>query len=813
MKSQHKIYSVFVLCIFHLMIFKCGAQDKTLEKLLNYKRLVEKNQIEKIHIHTNQPFYMNYDTIWFKAYVLNANLNRPSQISKSLNVELIDLNGKLIRQAKLKLNVGLADGYLLLSDSLKTGNYMLRAYTAAMQSFGSEFYYKRNLLIKNKLSVSAKDNSLKNSIQFFPEGGDLINEINSIVAFKALGNDGLGVDIKGKIIDDKDKTITEFSSTHAGMGKFEFKPEKDRNYFAEVVFKSGKPERMPFLKAKASGYAINAISEKDSIYFKIKGSADLENKGPLTIIGTQDGVTRYISKASSTASEIKIAIPSEKFYTGITQLTLFDTDGQPVAERLVFVNHHDALFVNAQLKPDYLKNEQVKLLVDLKNQDKINEIGSLSVSVYNEDEYLFNDDEETSIYSDLLLTTDLKGYVEKPNYYFNKPEDLSRTIHLDNLLLIQGWRRFSWKNMLSKALPIVKENKTFDGEISGKVTLASGAAYVNGDVTLFQSGLNRTILQTKTDTAGRFSFNELNIVDTAHFVVSTNMMKEKKNLKIEIYGLRNDDEKPEKPLQFIEKARDILPGNSSVENKKLDEIYLRSKGITLEQVEIIAQKKLTVKDSPNLNGPGKADVVITEKQLETTHDLQTYLVNNVNGLKIFEDRIYAREIPQKDINGGYVGFVPAPMAIVMDGMTIEQGIFRVSDINPNDIASIEILKSAGTTGIYGMQGSGGVIVINTKKGKDHSGDTNNIIARGIVPFTLIGFQKQKEFYSPAYPNANNTRDFRKAVYWNPNVVTSAEKQVELKYFNSDYTGKYKIVIEGINADGQIGRSVYYYEVK
>jgi len=149
----------------------------------------------------------------------------------------------------------------------------------------------------------------------------------------------------------------------------------------------------------------------------------------------------------------------------------------------------------------------------------------------------------------------------------------------------------------------------------------------------------------------------------------------------------------------------------------------------------------------------------------------------------------------------------------MDGMTIEQGIFRVSDINPNDVASIEILKSAGTTGIYGMQGSGGVIVINTKKGKDHSGDTNNIIAKGIVPFTLIGYQKQKEFYSPAYPNANNTRDFRKAIYWNPNVVTSAEKQVELKYFNSDYTGKYKIVIEGINADGQIGRSVYYYEVK
>ncbi|RZL32427.1 MAG: hypothetical protein EOO96_14080, partial [Pedobacter sp.] len=204
MKKQFNIF--FNLALFFLLTFLATiscAQENVVNKLLAYKKILDKNPVEKIHIHTNQPFYMAYDTLWFKAYVINANLNRPSDASKSLIVDLIDPEGRIIRQAKVKLNFGLADGYLTLSDSLKTGNYVLRAYTNLMRNYGSNFYYQRSLMIKNKPDEIQKISKETISLTFFPEGGDLITGLKSTVAFKAIDINGLGINVSGKIADDK----------------------------------------------------------------------------------------------------------------------------------------------------------------------------------------------------------------------------------------------------------------------------------------------------------------------------------------------------------------------------------------------------------------------------------------------------------------------------------------------------------------------------------------------------------------------------------------------------------------------------------
>lgn len=806
MKVTCKIYLklFFTSCLLFIFIVS-NAQQSLVARLSAYKTLLDKNQIEKVHIHTNQPFYKTNDTIWFKAYVINANLNRLSLISQSLTVDLIDAQGDIVSKVKTKLNVGLADGYLSLSGTIKSGNYLLRAYTNSMKMFGNEFYFQRELIIRNKPDASSNNPNQNISLSFFPESGDLVEGLSSVVAFKAIGTNGLGVAVKGNIVDDKGKIITLFASEYLGMGKFQFKPEIGRKYTAELTGENNRTVKIQIPKAKESGYKFEVISTEDSLQLNVKSSADL-NIGQLTLIAAQDGAVRYAQKLNLSRSVYDLSIPKSTFYTGIIQFTLFNSEGLPVAERLSFCNHDNLLRIEVDVKQNYQKRELVNLLVDLKNIDDQSEIGSLSVSVYSESAYPFDDDDEHSIYSDLLLTTDLKGFIEKPNAYFNKKDTKLAARNLDHLLLTQGWRRFSWKDRLSNELPIIVDRKNVDQEIRGKVMLQSGKPYVDGEVTLFQKGLNRNVFQTKTNKEGQFVFNNVDIIDTSYFVVSTNNATEKRNLKIQVFGLDQHQSGIVKPSQI--QSYFIHPDTSSIENKKLDDLDHKLNGTNLNQVNIVAQKKGPITESVNLNGPGNADVIVLAKDLETTHDLSTYLLNHVNGLKTFAGKIYSRDMPTS-LSQKFPQ--PAPMLVIWDGMHLNQESFSVSDINPNDVNSIEVLKGAFAS-LYGINGSGGVLIITSKKGK---GYTNaDITAKGIFPFSVLGFQKYRTFYSPEYDvQKNEINDFRKAIYWNPRVITTPDKKTELKFYNSDYTGKFKIVIEGINADGQIGRFVSGYELR
>jgi TonB-dependent SusC/RagA subfamily outer membrane receptor len=179
-------------------------------------------------------------------------------------------------------------------------------------------------------------------------------------------------------------------------------------------------------------------------------------------------------------------------------------------------------------------------------------------------------------------------------------------------------------------------------------------------------------------------------------------------------------------------------------------------------------------------------------------------------LKEYKGRIYSREVPMDEQTATRL----APMLVVYDGILMNQYQTDVSSIDPNDIGSIEVLKGASAA-LYGINGSGGVLIITTKKGRDHSGDYLNRPSNGILSFSYLGYQEKRNFHLPNYgvEESRRTVDYRRTVYWNPNVVTSVDQKTQLSFYNSNRAGKYKVVIEGINAEGQIGRSVYYYEVK
>ncbi len=803
--------------IFLFSAFHGHAQQSLLEKLSAYKNFSQDHPFEKIHVHTNQPHYLNHDTLWLKAYILHSNLNRPSAISHTLNVELIDPEGKRIREAKLKVTMGLADGYLNLSDTLKTGNYLLNVYTNHMEKLGEEFYYRKSIYIHDGSIQKEVNVPAGLAVTFFPEGGELVQNIPSVVGFKAIDQRGLGMGIKGVIKDDQGQVITRLSSEHLGMGKFHLHPQTGRKYLAEVQDEKGNTAQFSLPEAQHSGYVLRAQSTPDSIILHIIYGPELSGQ-PFTIVAMQDGITRYISQPKTTPFGSRLFIHKSQFYTGIVQWTLFDALGHPRAERLTFCDHQDFLKIQANLKGNYAKRDPVKASIELKNVDQEGEIASLSIAVFSETAYPYDDDQETSIYTDLLLTSDLKGYIEKPNAYFTGKDTLKSRQNLDLLLLTQGWRKFSWKEKLFKALPAVHDIPQTDKQVSGRVLLSSGKPYVGGTISLFQSGQKQEIFQTSSDQEGRFTFDDLTIVDTVSFVISTNTDQSKKNHRIEVFNLG-------KPARQITSANQfpfpiLKPDSSPSENLALDQLDIQLKGINLNEVKIVGKKSNGVIESSNLNGPGKADAVILAKDLLTTHDLTTYLTNHITGLKIWDGKIYSREIPDRnkgaefDLPNPNNSFLPGPkpMLVVMDGTYLDQETFNISNLDPNDVASIEVLKGTSAA-LYGIEGAYGVLIISLKRGKAPSPeDYLKRASFGVLPFRLLGYQSLREFYHPQYP-VQQEKDVRKVLYWNPAAMTSPEGKTTIEFLNSDYIGKFSIVIQAMNADGQIGRAVYQYEVK
>jgi hypothetical protein len=470
----------------------------------------------------------------------------------------------------------------------------------------------------------------------------------------------------------------------------------------------------------------------------------------------------------------------------------------PVSERLTFIMPKNILSLS--VKPDkanYKQREKVNL--EVKALDPFGKpiIGSFSMAITDEAKVPVIEDEEHTIFTDLLLTSDIKGYVENPNYYFH---DLSgeKQTNLDILMMTQGWRRFNWRNIVNNVTPSLsfKPEKTLS--VSGKVTQGKKPV-VGGTVTLFSSSGKSFLIQEKTDAKGEFKIDSLYFPDSTKFVIQARNEKGREGVDIELYD--NGRQIVTKNVNLPDLTVNI---NGSMQaylknSKNQYEEWLKNgiinRSILLGEIKVVDTKPL-VEKSDNLNGAGNADRVLTEKDLQNSYSLEQALQGRVAGLQI--------------ING--IAMIRGQEAqIILDGIYVEPDF--LNSIQPQDVKTIEILKSIGYTAIYGSRGGGGVIVITTKRGEP--GYVSNTYAPGIVTYTPIGIFQAKEFYSPNYndPKINTAvADLRTTIYWNPRVVTDSTGTAKVNFYNADGAGSYKIILEGMDLNGHIGRNVSRYKV-
>jgi len=155
-----------------------------------------------------------------------------------------------------------------------------------------------------------------------------------------------------------------------------------------------------------------------------------------------------------------------------------------------------------------------------------------------------------------------------------------------------------------------------------------------------------------------------------------------------------------------------------------------------------------------------------------------------------------------------------PMQIVLDGMFMEAD--ALSMINPFDVETIEVLRGVGNTAIYGSRGGGGVLIITTKRG-DSGGYDRELYTPGIVTHSPQGYYEVREFYVPDYSKPADSlagmKDLRTTIHWAPNIVTNQDGAASFEFYTAETPGTYRIVVEGLDVDGRLGRAVYYIKVK
>jgi len=797
--------------IFCLHIFAFSQSDS-----IRLNRIASKPQkqsatfqVEKAYLHLDKPYYGAGDTIWFKAYVVSGSKHELSNISNVLNVELVNNRDSVKQNIKLLMVNGLCYGGLALSDSVKEGNYRIRAYTNWMRNFGEEYYFDKNVRIVNAnivskiktpekttmvKAVSSKKAAPNIDVQFFPEGGNLVSGMDCRVAFKATSPKGLGIAVTGIVTDEQGNRVAEFTSGKYGMGAFYLNAETGKTYKAKISDATGIESIVQLPKAVNTGYVLN-VTAAGTDHIRVAAQAAGTKDAPsaaVTLVARSGGVVYYEGKSKPGSSSFIANIAKNKFPTGVVQFTLFSSIGEPLNERLLFIQNNDQLKLNMlSEKQTYAPQQKVKINLTAKNNNDQPVQGSFSVSVIDETRVPADNMNDNNILSNLLLTSDLKGYIENPAYYFASG-DQQTADDLDALMLTQGYRKFIWQPVAGNQQPAMPYPADTGLTISGRLIKPGNKPVANGRITLYTMDGGFFSLDTVTNKEGQFAFRHLNFPDRMNFVVQS-AEKERDRYQVSVdkdklIAMANKNAAD----FFANDEMNILPFIQN--SKQLYDEELRydynGKARMLKEVVVKDRSPKNLASPNSILKSGHADYVITAKQLMATPSAKV-------SLKLFgliPGLVYNANGQLAKSTGPHA----PPMAVVIDGVLN----YNIDEINPRSIESIEVVRNT--------------LIVTLKRGITDDDMTYAEDMPGYKKFSAKGFYKVREFYSPPYDTPKTNKeiaDLRTTIYWNPMLQTDKDGNASFEYFNAGSKGNYKVIVEGIDDDGNIGRFVYRYKVE
>lgn len=787
-----------ILVLFITQSFRQVVQSESKEQQLIAKAN-ESNMLfpqEKLYLHIDRPSYWAGEDIWFKAYLKNSPMN-----TSNLYVELLNSTGKVVSRNICWVQDGKSYGDIHLSDTISSGMYQVRAYTNWMRNFGEEHLFRRDLVIWN-LQDKAKSPEIAKLIardvdfRFLPEGGTFLAGVKNKLAFKAVDRNGIGLNIEGVVLDDKGTQVAKIKSGFKGMGSVEMIPQAGVKYAAEVTVAGNLPMRVDLPVASASGVKMS-VNPSDTINIhlevsEIKGSGSANSK--YILVGQAEGKVCYRSELPISTGKGVLDIRKDKFPTGIVRFTLFDENMIPRCERLVFVNRHDQ--VNVKIEADkeaYKQREKVILDMYAMLKEDVPALANLSVSVYHTETTAQTETYPENILSRFLLSSELKGKIEEPAYYF-KDDSLSTIQSLDNVMLTHGYRYFEWKELIDNKKQEISFQPEPSLEVRGNIfSVVPRRPLANGKITLISRNNQLTLRETTSDADGYFAFSNLFFNDTLEVIIQARTEKGKTNADVKIdERSSNPPDVTILPLMYQypnEKSSNTVTYISELSPELLNKKWRLSDTILLKDINIMARK---MKEQSRVIRPYiEADFVYKVSEKDGTYtDIFDMMENESARFRsiLNPDRAFGK--PTKFLDGN--------MVQDDEDLKLPIGWFE----------SIEYVRMAPVKGGFGPG-----LYFYTKRGAPNEKPS---LSPGITPTELIGYSIIRGFYSPLYDGSadqpKNKNDFRSTLYWNPVIETDEEGTAWIEFYNSDQTGEVQIVVEGVTKEGKLCRGEYKYEV-
>lgn len=794
-----KAISIFLISF--LIIQASSAQDIEL-----YMQEHVPITFDKIYLHIDRDSYFIGETIWFKAYLLDGQSLYHDTNIQNLYVDLIDSKGKITQHQVLLCENGETSGNILIPDTITTGTFMIRAYTDYLRNFGEELFFHKTLRIskvKNSFELESDQAPMLEEkpeidVSFFPEGGYLLAGKKNLVAFKAVDKNGKGVSLHGKVLDSLGKTVSVLETYYNGMGYFYITPKMDKYYEVEIENYPGYRHRFNDIRNEAMKLQLLAQTN-DKLTLEVVSNTSQQSEQKFFLVCFSKGkLLGY--EAIHSLLPLRMTIETVAMQAGINRFILLNEALEPVSERLVF---SDNMNVNNLDVKSSQKEYSIRSLVQLDILDEIDNLGCSSLSVAVIDENALNANRGSqNILSYLLLDSELKGIIESPADYFIDDDSITSQDKLNLLMLTHGWSRYL-RNTFEENQGDFEYRKTAGISISGKAEKIIGhKPMFNGNVTvgIFEDSFINWH-ESKTDSTGRFSLDNLIFFDTATVFIQALNEKGKQRSKV-LMDTVIIQEPVESPgiLKVMKDYRAIplqLHRQKYFSEAEYCKLHPEDGSIWIEEVEIRENK--VEPDDGHFRLYQRADQVLEiTDQAYAYPNLIEYLRGRVAGVQIIRKR-NSTEGYTIIMRGSSSAKGNTPPLFLLDGFPI---VGKIDDIQMSEIDKVEILKG-NSAAIYGSRGANGVIAVYLKKG-GVSVAKQDLITRTMTN-RVIGFSRCREFYSPLYTPENIDSpepDHRTTLYWNPNITTENGK-AEISFFTSDNLSYYRIIIEGITDNGRI----------
>ena len=780
----------FTVAVFFSQILFAQTPESLLQEVQ------QKYTAEKIYIHYDKANYTAGETIWFKAYLMEGIL--PSTKSTVLCVELINDSGRTEQKKIIPINGSVGAGEFELSKTMRQGSYTVKAFTRTLMNFGSQrFYYKAIQIYNPTYNTVIEGEQNSSSIYFLPESGNLITDLNNKIAFKCTDRNGYPLPVEGNIVNGAGKFQANFKSSFDGMGTFELTPKLGEQYFAECIINKTEKRNVPLPASIQQGVALKIFNSEGKTFFNVDASKVVDEiLRPDYILGVQENFVVFKTSLNNGKKIINGEIPLEQLPTGILQLTVFNKENKPLAERLSFVNSGDYIpkgnFTTGR------KNLQTREKNSFSYNLEDTTAGSFSVSVIEFDSDSNNVD---NIVSRFLLTNDLKGTINNPAYYFEN-NDLEHKQNLDLVMLTNGWRKYSWNEILLNKFPSMSFKDPDYISTTGKVfDPITGKPLANAAITVgVKTKDNLTdFLFTETDNEGNIFLQSMNFEDTASFTFQSKATKRQNvNVILNTPSISSTfyTVKTAIPKSYFELPKEYM--KLKIMNEYNFNKITKNSGILLDEVRVASilksekekfEKKYV---SGRLGSMAIKEINFLEEPTTSTTNVFDYIRSRINGVTVSGGPLnyFINFRNTRSLQGG-----PIPMNIFLDEFQVEPS--QIATLRIQEVALIKVFGGGGLSG-----GVGGSLAIYTKKGE--GAVSNNVERKSQL---IEGFAPVKSFFSPDYEKdyQNDIKsDERTTLYWNPYLITSAQnKSINFSFFNSDKAKKIKIVIEGFLEDGKL----------